>query len=73
MNTTQCALTCYDYIWDIKFTHAAKASKGFVETSYLKVVEVGKKEAGVSSKTSEEIVEEVEEFKHFGVWVDRKL
>ena len=34
---------------------------------------MGKREAGVSWKIGEEIVEEVEEFKYLGVWVDRKL
>ena len=34
---------------------------------------VGKREAGMSWKISEEIVEEVEEFMYLGVWVDRKL
>ena len=38
-----------------------------------KVVVVGKREAGVSWKIGEEIVEEVEESKYLGVWVDRKL
>ena len=36
------------------------------------VMVVGEKEAGVSSKIGEEIVEEVEEFKYLGVCVDRK-
>ena len=31
------------------------------------------KEQGVRWKIGEEIVEEVEEFKYLGVWVDRKL
>ena len=35
-----------------------------------KVMVVGKREAGVSWKIGEE---EIEEFKYFGVWVDRKL
>ena len=34
---------------------------------------MGKREAGVSWKIGEEIVEKVEEFKYLGVWVDRKL
>ena len=34
---------------------------------------VGKREPGVSWKIGKEIVEEVEEFKYLGVWVDRKL
>ena len=34
---------------------------------------VEKREAGVSWKISEEIVEEVEEFKYLGAWVNRKL
>ena len=38
-----------------------------------KVMVVGKREAGVSWEIGEEIVEEVEEFKYLGVWVDRKL
>ena len=37
-----------------------------------KVIVVRKSEAGVSWKIGEEIVEEVEEFKYLGVWVDRK-
>ena len=32
---------------------------------------VGKRKAGVSWKIGEEIVEEVEECKYLGVWVDR--
>ena len=38
-----------------------------------KVMVVGKREAGVSGKIGEEIVEEIEEFKYLRVWVDRKL
>ena len=34
---------------------------------------VAKREVGASWKIDEEIVEEVEEFKYLGVWVDRKL
>ena len=37
------------------------------------VMVVGKRDAGVSWKIGEEIVEEVEEFKYLGVWVERKL
>ena len=33
---------------------------------------VGKREAGVSWKIGEEIVEEVKEIKHLGVWINRK-
>ena len=38
-----------------------------------KIMVVGKKEYGTSWKTGEEIMEEVEEFKHLGMWFDRKL
>ena len=38
-----------------------------------KVIVVEKSAAGVSWKIGEEIMEEVEEFKYLGVWVDRKL
>ena len=38
-----------------------------------KVMVVGKREVGLSWKIGEEIVEDVEEFKYLGVWVDRKL
>ena len=31
------------------------------------------REAGVSWKIGEEIVKALDEFKYFGVWVDRKL
>ena len=34
---------------------------------------MGKREAGVSWKIGREIIEEVEEFKYLGVWLDRKL
>ena len=37
-----------------------------------KVMVVGKKEAGVSWKIGEELVEEVEVFKYSGVWVDKE-
>ena len=37
------------------------------------VMVVGKREAGVSWKIGEEIVEEVEKFKYLGVWIYRKL
>ena len=36
-----------------------------------KVMVVGKREAGVSWKIGEEIVEEAEDFKYFGMLVDR--
>ena len=38
-----------------------------------KVMVVGKREAGVSGKIGEEIVEEVEEFKYLAVWVDKMI
>ena len=38
-----------------------------------KITVVGKREDGMSWKIGEEIMEEVEEFKYFGVWFDRKL
>ena len=34
---------------------------------------VGKREGGTSWKIGKEILEEVEEFMHLGVWFDRKL
>ena len=34
---------------------------------------MGKREAGVSWNYGKEIVEEAEEFKYLGVWVNRKL
>ncbi len=48
--------------WKMKFN--SRKSKPLV---------VGKKERGVSWKIGEEIVEELEEFKYLGVWVDRML
>ena len=38
-----------------------------------RVMAVGKREAGVSWKIGEEIVQKVEELKYLGVWVDRRL
>ena len=56
---------------DVVETYVSRWKMKFNRKS--KIIVVGKKEAGVSWKIGEEIVEEVEEFKYLGVCVDRKL